>query len=204
MSGVASFIGPPVALAGQSISWQSTLMPVDGARVEFIVWDVRDAWISASWTRENAEWIFSSSDVILSSIPFMLSHALGWGRICTRGSRDTRDPFSQRAAQARSIDSAFRTQTRGLGSIDHQADSVRLIVYFDISDQASALQLNVEDFLRRPPISMRLGVYSRFRPHPQLGQPYDPAVGRRESGVFRSLRELFELAGDIGRLPSGG
>jgi hypothetical protein len=170
-------LGPARALSGNTISWRSRPLSI----------------IEQKKYRVDIEFLGRNS---LLQQQYSLTH---WDN----SSAAPGDPVSLPAPPAQgplgtAIDHVLERQARDLGVVDHDANSVRLVVYFDITEPGIPPR-HVEDLIRRPPIALRFGVYSRLRPHPTMGEGHDPLHGRREGGVFRSFRELLELAGDFSR-----
>ncbi|MCZ7537770.1 MAG: hypothetical protein M5T61_18865 [Acidimicrobiia bacterium] len=179
---------------GGVIAWRSATMDVRGARVSDVGWEVSDAvdkhLAEQHRYRIDIQFLRRSPHIDRT---YSLTHTEGVTSV---------DPVTVPVpapigSLGTPVASAMRTQTRSLGNVDPGADSVRIIVYFDLKDPNATVLSHVEDLLRRPPIVIRLGVYSRIRPSPDGSGSFDPSLGRREAGVYRCLRDLIEAAGEL-------
>lgn len=189
-------VGLPAAVRSTPISWVSKPVLVRGAKLMQVAWEIDDAvnknLHDLQKYRIDLQFLNPSGQAIGT---FCLTHWDGSGGEPT--SPVQLPPPAPLGSLGTPIAGAFRTQSRSTAGIDFDADQVQVIIYLDITNPAVATPANVEDLLRSPSIVTRVGLYMKFYEHPTYGQPYSPAMGRRERGVFRSFRELLEFAGDL-------
>lgn len=190
-------MGPPALLNNDTISWESGSIALRGSKVISAAWQIDDAvnkhLLGKQRYRVDINYLRRNPPL---NKTYCLTHYTGG---IEPALPQELPPPAPLASLGNPILNVFRNQSRNLEGLDIQADSVKLIIYFDVKVDGLLNPQHIEDLLRDPPVVLKAAVYSRFYESLPPDGSYDPEYGRRRGGIYYCLRDFLENGNEIKR-----